>query len=391
MKFSVALQFLAMVVVVSGQRYLAVEDGEFRLNGEKIFRSGMNIAWSQYGADFGNGNYEITGPQLEKYIRDISNAGGNSIRIWLHCNSWFTPLFDENGYVMGTDESNTLIEDLSNFLDVAYENNILVNLVLWTGAGSMKEGLRGLVHDESKLESYIDNALIPMVSKLSIKVALASWEIMNEPEGSILIGSNPENPCFDTSILQGSGAGWTGENIPMEKMLKFINVQIAAIKRQDPKALVTVGSWGQKAQTDNFGFRNFYKDECLIAAGGDDLGVIDFHQMHCYARQGHYEDTKPLMIRNDEYGLHKPNVIGEFSQEGGDGRDISDLFEWTYTQGYSGGWSWQANAGGNNADDFDTQAKGTQHLKGRDGEGGKIDIHINFNETFSYPIIDIIT
>ena len=40
-----------------------------------------------------------------------------------------------------------------------------------------------------------------MVSKLSIKVALASWEIMNEPEGSILIGSNPENPCFDTSIL----------------------------------------------------------------------------------------------------------------------------------------------------------------------------------------------
>ena len=74
------LTFLLLVAVVKGQEYLAVENGEFRLNGEKIFQSGMNIAWNQYGADFGNGNYEYTGPQLEKYIRDISNAGGNSIR-----------------------------------------------------------------------------------------------------------------------------------------------------------------------------------------------------------------------------------------------------------------------------------------------------------------------
>ena len=54
--------------------------GNLLLNDEKIFQSGMNIAWNQYGGDFGNGNYEFTGPQLEKYIRDISNAGGNSLR-----------------------------------------------------------------------------------------------------------------------------------------------------------------------------------------------------------------------------------------------------------------------------------------------------------------------
>ena len=70
---------LLLVTVVRGQKYLAIENGEFRLNGEKIFQSGMNIAWNQYGADFGNGNYEYTGPQLEKYIRDIANVGGNSI------------------------------------------------------------------------------------------------------------------------------------------------------------------------------------------------------------------------------------------------------------------------------------------------------------------------
>ena len=56
--------------------------------------------------------------------------------------------------------------------------------------------------------------------------------------------------------------------------------------------------------------------------------------MHSYAWQGRYDNTKPMMIDNDEYGLNKPNVIGEFSQEGSDGRDITELFEWAYTKGY---------------------------------------------------------
>ena len=73
---------------------------------------------------------------------------------------------------------------------------------------------------------------------------------------------------------------------------------------------------------------------CLIAGGGDEAGVIDFYQMHSYAWQGRFDDTKPMMVSNDKYGLDKPNVVGEFSQEGGDGRDITMMFEWAYTQGY---------------------------------------------------------
>ena len=73
---------------------------------------------------------------------------------------------------------------------------------------------------------------------------------------------------------------------------------------------------------------------CLIAGGSDEAGVIDFYQMHSYAWQGRFDDTKPLMVSNDKYGLDKPNVVGEFSQEGGDGRDITMMFEWAYTQGY---------------------------------------------------------
>ena len=124
----------------------------------------------------------------------------------------------------------------------------------------MKNGLRDLINDDEKLQSYIDNALTPMVKELSTKVSLGAWEIMNEPEGSVAINSDG-NSCFDTSSLQGSGAGWTGENVPMANFLKFFNLQIAAIKKQDPKALATIGSWCERPQTDNFGLRNYYKDE----------------------------------------------------------------------------------------------------------------------------------
>lgn len=64
----------------------------------------------------------------------------------------------------------------------------------------------------------------PMVRALSTKRALASWEVMNEPEGSVLIAPHA-NPCFSTTILTGTGAGWTGEGIPMFNFLRGINRQ----------------------------------------------------------------------------------------------------------------------------------------------------------------------
>lgn len=375
--FSVVIFVLATAVLASGQRFLAVENGQLRLNGEKVFMSGMNIAWHNYGRDFGNGQYQCcTSAALEDYIRRISAEGGNSLRIWLHCDGGYTPSFDGNGYVVSTDDQNTMIADLSQFLDVAYANNVLVFIVLWNGAVAPYYRYLDLIWDESKLQTYIDNALVPMVSALSGKVALGAWEIMNEPEGLVAAGVSDANPCFDTTVLAGSGAGWAGSYVPMELLQRFINRQTAAIKRVDPKVLVTLGSWSERAQTDEFGWRNYYKDNCLIDGGGDGLGVLDFQQMHAYSWEGAYSPSAPLNVPNSAYNLNKPNLLGEFSQTGGDGRTITDQFEWGYSQGYCGAWSWQANGGGDGSDDFATQALGLNHLRGRNDQnaGGRVDI-----------------
>jgi len=74
---------------------------------------------------------------------------------------------------------------------------------------------------------------------------------MNEPEGSLTIAGD-SNPCYDTNLMGQYGAGWTNSFIPMERFLWFINKLSAAVKREDSKALVTLGSWSEHPQSDAF-------------------------------------------------------------------------------------------------------------------------------------------
>lgn len=60
--------------------FMRVSGQDLMYGSQKVFMSGVNIAWKSYGYDFGNGNYGGSGPTLEQWIRDIANNGGNTLR-----------------------------------------------------------------------------------------------------------------------------------------------------------------------------------------------------------------------------------------------------------------------------------------------------------------------
>ena len=353
-----------------------------RLNGKEIFSNGGNVAWINFARDIGPTNTELG--TFENIFEEVQNNGGNTMRLWLHTNGESTPAWN-GSTVTGPGEGT--IEDLRDILDLAQQYDVGLELTLWSfdllQEGQVGDNLsrnRQFLTTPDLIQSYIDNALTPMVEELGDHPALLSWEICNEPEGMT------------------EQYGWTNARVTMSDVQRFVNMTAGAIHRADPNALVTNGTWSFIALSDGEPMpaakadepeplteaelteaqrvlsrkfrsdvsraeaqrfvqqlrsdtdRNYYTDQRLIDAGGDPKGTLDYYNVHYYEWAG--TDLSPFHHDKSRWGLdEKPVVVGEFFMGTGDDDekndaiyDVSyeDLYTTLYDRGYAGalGWQW---------------------------------------------------
>ncbi|MBN2010811.1 T9SS type A sorting domain-containing protein [candidate division KSB1 bacterium] len=297
-------------------------------NGQEIFLSGANVAWVNFARDIGPGTTDLN--SFAQWFLDVHDHGGNCMRLWLHTDGSSTPFFDASGNVTGP--GTDTIDDLRAILDLAWEREVGLILCLWSfdmletsHDQAILDRNQQLLTDETKLNTYIDNSLIPMVDSLKDHPGVLAWEIFNEPEG------------------MSNEFGWgTTRHVPMQDIQRFINLCAGAIHRTDSTALVSSGCWSPVAITDIENHTNYYRDDRLIAAGGDSSGTLDFYMVHYYTSLGY--KISPFSYFALHWGLTKPLVIGEFYTEGTIfGVPRQKLFTTLYDSSYAGGLAWQYN------------------------------------------------
>ena len=301
------------------------QNNRIEFNGQELFLNGSNVAWIDFARDIGTPGVNFE--QFGSIFRMAHNYGANSMRLWLHTTGEYTPEFSGDS-VIGPGEG--AISDLEQILDSAYMNDIGLILCLWSfdmldEVRAVAERNRRFLQTDSLAESYINNALIPMVDSLQGNPGIIAWEIFNEPEGM----------CSD--ILYG---GWSDIlHISIEDVQKFINRCSGAIHRTDATAKVTNGAWSFISATDVGANTNYYSDSRLIDAGGDADGTLDFYTVHYYD----WSDYSPFEHPCSYWELDKPLVVAEFHPSPTCNRcgDFSN-YENLYNNGYAGamGWSW---------------------------------------------------
>lgn len=314
--------------------------------GQDFYLSGVNLAWLDFAADFGSGLHEDL---LHQMLDDVQAAGGNSVRWWVHADGSRTPEWGlVDGQRLVTAPGGNMIEDLRRALDIASQYNIFIVPTLWSFDMLRNNEFRQpptldnyrLLVDEGVLQSYIDNALLPMVEALNDHPQLFAWDLFNEAEVMTESWFHEEEAVDETRIPSRAD------------IVRTQAVLAAAIHRaaeqNGQQALVTTGSKSMaKYNSDVAGGSNWYRDDRMIAAaGGDRLAVLDFYKPHYYDNEGRGGDWSVFHHAATHWGVDKPTLIGKFYAD-----QILDLLDDPVAgsqmcqrladNGYAGAWPWQ--------------------------------------------------
>lgn len=308
--------------------------------GQKIFVSGINVAWKQFGGDVGK--YPLDSVWFAEMLQGVADSGGNAVRWWLFTDCSNDPQFDPvTKLVSGLGEST--VSNIRKVLDMGYERGVSIDLCLLsfdmmkTGKTMVDiEANKKILQTDEGRKAFIDNAVVPLVKAIGHHPAILNCEIFNEPEGMV------------QSIAGDWGSMATG--IEISHIQKMVNQAAGAIHRAVPGIPVSNGCWSFIAGSNTLeGDRNYYSDSALIAQGGDPDGTLDYYMVHYYEWAG--TTRSPFHHPASYWGLDKPLVIAEFPAKGLSEEvglmTPAQCWKYLMDNGYAGamGWTYTAHDG----------------------------------------------
>jgi hypothetical protein len=310
-------------------------------SGRKIFVSGMNLAWINFGTDVGDAPLDTN--SFKQAIQDVRDSGGNTMRVWLSTNGANDPKFNGvTGLVSGL--GSKTVSNVKSMLSIANRNGMVLvldllshNLMAGGQVGSWNQmsiaNNAKLLKTDSGIAAYVKNAVLPLVTAIGSDTGILCWEVFNEPEG----------------MITGNATNWglVDSGITITNIQTVINRVAGAIHRAVPGILVSNGSVTFDYTTNADGKKNYYTDSALKAVGGDANGTLDFYMVHYYGWNG--TSNSPFTKPFSHWNLDKPLVVAEFpagdwspaiSSKNQDAAKEDTLLTYLHNSGYAGGLPW---------------------------------------------------
>ena len=307
------------LVKSDGSAKVTVADGHFQVGGKPLWLCGTNTPWDNWN-DFG-GNFDAS--FWDAHFADLHDAGINSSRVWILCSGDYGIRFDKEGNVTGMTDK--FWNDVDQLMSIAAKHKIYIMATMMSfdcckNGNRNNKKFRELLQDEAKVQTYIDNYIIPFAERYDSNDYLFSIDLCNEPDW---IEENEECGQVDWRAL-----------------VPFFGKCSQAI-HQHSDILVTTGIAYIPNNSDERG-TNVMSDSLLEHYAGKD-SYMDFYSVHFYDWMIQWHKD-PFLLTPEEYGLltSKPNVLGECSAKGSeqDGIDLVQAAQNLYDNGWDGVYPW---------------------------------------------------
>lgn len=295
-------------------------NNRINVNAKDYFIFGANLAWidGAYRCDFGYNEVWGWGPNyntsnVENYLEDLKNMGVKVIRPWIF-EAYEGLMFNSTGYV--TNIHPTLYNNMDDFVLRCENKNLYVYfcLISYLQRDDDPDAWKylNIITNTTARSYYINNAVVPFVTRYKDTSCFFAIDIMNEPE----------------FVIAGDTGNWSPHGTTWTVMRSFISDCVSAIKSIDSSILISCGS-------------GWHNEENIIAGYYSGLG-LDFYDYHKYDNQGN-------LIPYSSLGINKPCIIGECGQSSTSWNDnIQDTADKGFMNnawnlGYAGVLFWQYN------------------------------------------------